>query len=148
MGLNNHAQYQVATKALLFRGDKLLVLLTPDNGIDFPGGRVDATEVDLSWHEALRRELNEEIGADVRVEMGRTLFVSKRTFHRPDNTTRIAAIFFECQYVSGDITLSDEHSTHLWMTPQELLTTDLEYVSGDEKSQLANYFATTSNQTD
>jgi len=141
MGLNDHAQYQVATKALLFQGDKLLVLLTPDGGIDFPGGRVDATEVDLSWHQALRRELDEEIGSAVQVTIGRTLFVTKRTFNHNEHTTRIAAIFFACEYVSGDITLSDEHSAHQWMTPQELLATDHEYVSDDEKSQLANYFA-------
>lgn len=30
MGLSNHALYQVATKALIMNGDKLLVLETPD----------------------------------------------------------------------------------------------------------------------
>jgi 8-oxo-dGTP pyrophosphatase MutT (NUDIX family) len=141
MGLSNHAQYQLATKALLTKDGKILVLMTPDGYIDFPGGRVDATEVDLSWHEALRRELDEEIGTEVEVAIGQTLFVSKRTYHKNGEVKRIAAIFFACEYVSGDITLSEEHATHQWMTPNELLTTDLKYVSDDEKSQLQSYFA-------
>ena len=140
MGLNDHAQYQLATKALLFKDDKVLVLITPDGYIDFPGGRVDATEVDLSWQEALRRELDEEIGSQIQVDIGKTLFVSKRQYHKEGGIKRIAAIFFECKHIGGEVALSDEHSAHHWMTPQQLLTTDLKYVSEDEKSQLERYF--------
>lgn len=141
MGLMNHAVFQVATKALLFDGDKLLVLITPDSYIDFPGGRVDASEVELAWPEALRREIAEEIGPDVQVDIGQTLFVSKRQYTKDGRTNRIAAIFFDCKYLSGDITTSDEHDHFVWMTPTELMATDRQFVSNDEKALLQSYFA-------
>ncbi|CAN5360124.1 NUDIX domain-containing protein [soil metagenome] len=141
MGLMNHALFQVATKALLFDGEKLLVLITPSGYIDFPGGRVDASEVELTWPEALRREVSEEIGPEVKADIGRTLFVSKRQYTKDGQTNRIAAIFFECKYLGGDITTSEEHDHHIWMTPSELLATDRQFVSADEKTQLQAYFA-------
>lgn len=136
MGLYNHALYQVATKALIFDGDKVLVLHTPDGYIDFPGGRVDESERDIPWIEALRREVDEEVGEHVQLDIGQTLFVSKRTYHKEGKTHYIAAIFFECTYMSGDVTLSEEHGNHEWMTMAELLSTDREFISPDEKSQL------------
>ena len=136
MGLNNHALYQVATKALIFNGDKVLVLHTPDNYIDFPGGRVDETERDIPWTEALKREIAEEVGNNFQVNIGPTLFVSKRHFQKQGKDVHIAAIFFECTYLDGAITLSDEHGRYTWMTMQELLTTTEPYSAPDEKVQL------------
>lgn len=136
MGLYNHALYQVATKALIFDGDKVLVLQTPDGYLDFPGGRVDESERDIPWTKALKREVAEEVGDDVRIDIGQTLFVSKRQYHKAGKTHHIAAIFFECTYSGGDITLSDEHGNHGWMTMSELLNTDKKFVSPDEKQQL------------
>jgi 8-oxo-dGTP diphosphatase len=141
MGLTNHAQFQVATKALLLDGDKILVLITPDGYIDFPGGRVDASEVELAWPEALKREIAEETGPAVRVEIGPTMFVSKRTYDKNGQTHRIAAIFFLCKYLGGDITMSDEHERFVWMTPGELLVSEHPFVSDDEKTHLRAYFA-------
>ena len=68
--LYDHALYQVATKALLFKDDKILVLITPDGYVDFPGGRVDNSERNISWHEALRREVTEEIGGSIVIISG------------------------------------------------------------------------------
>ncbi len=141
MGLYNHALYQVATKALIFDDDKVLVLETPDGYIDFPGGRVDETERDIPWTEALKREMDEEIGGAVQIDIGQTLFVSKRLYHKDGQAHHIAAIFFRCQYRGGDITLSDEHGNYSWMTMNELLHDNRQFISPDEKSLLQQHFA-------
>ena len=77
MALHNHALYQIATKSLLYKDKCILVLFTPDNYLDFPGGRVDETERNLPWTEALKREVAEELGESIYIDVGRTLFVSK-----------------------------------------------------------------------
>jgi 8-oxo-dGTP pyrophosphatase MutT (NUDIX family) len=136
MSLTNHALYQVATKALLFDDDKLLVLYTPEGYLDFPGGRVDESERDLPWTEALQREIAEEVGPDVRVDIGQTLIVSKRRFNHEGQIHHIAAIFFECHYRSGNIVISDEHHRYEWLTVPELLASTVPFVSPDEKQQL------------
>jgi 8-oxo-dGTP pyrophosphatase MutT (NUDIX family) len=143
MGLKDHAQFQVATKALLTNSDgRILVLITPDGYVDFPGGRVDNSELELSWHDALKRELSEEIGTSIQVDIGQTLFVSKRRYHLEGPVKYIAAIFFACTLAGGDtVVLSEEHSDHAWMTPAELLAIDREFISEDERSQLRNYYA-------
>ena len=136
MSLHNHALYQVATKALLFKDDRILALITPDGYLDFPGGRVDESERDLPWTDALRREVAEELGEQVSIEIGQTLFVSKRQYDKDERTYYIAAIFFKCKYIDGDIELSDEHVNHEWLTPEEIINHRLKFVSEDEKDQL------------
>ncbi|MCL4357901.1 NUDIX domain-containing protein [Patescibacteria group bacterium] len=143
MSLDNHALYQVATKALLFKDNQLLVLITPDGYLDFPGGRVDESERDLPWTEALKREVAEELGEQVSIEVRQTLFVSKRQYHKDDKTYYIAAIFFKCKYVSGGIELSDEHANHKWLTPEEIINNSLKFVSEDERNQLVALFSPT-----
>jgi 8-oxo-dGTP pyrophosphatase MutT (NUDIX family) len=136
----SHAQYQVATKALLFKDDRILILITPDGYLDFPGGRVDKSERDLPWAEALRREVSEELGEQVSIQVGETLFVSKRQYDKDNKTHYIAAIFFKCTYVNGDIELSEEHAKHKWLTPKEITNNTLKFVSKDERNQLVALF--------
>ncbi len=143
MPLYNHAQYQVATKALLFKDDQILVLITPDGYLDFPGGRVDESERNLPWTEALRREVAEELGEQVSIEIGQTLFVSKRQYDKNEKTNYIAAIFFKCKYINGNIDLSDEHANHKWLTPEEIINHQLKFVSEDERNQLEALFSRT-----
>lgn len=134
--MNNHALYQVATKALLYKDDKILVLHTPDGYLDFPGGRVDESERNVPWAEALKREIAEEIGESVQISIGHSLFVSKRQYHWGGDTHYIAAIFFECKYITGEIKLSSEHGKSEWLTHEQLLNSPLKFVSTDEKEQL------------
>ena len=70
MSLNDHALYQIATKALIFVEDKILVLITPNGYIDFPGGRVDDSERNIPWVDALKREIKEEVGNSIVIEIG------------------------------------------------------------------------------
>ncbi len=109
MPLYNHAQYQVATKALLFKDDQILVLITPDGYLDFPGGRADESERNLPWTEALRREVAEELGEQVSIEIGQTLFVSKRQYDKNDETNYIQQYFLNVSTLMA--TLSFQTST-------------------------------------
>lgn len=141
MGLNNHALWQVATKALLFNGEgKLLALTTPDGYLDFPGGRVDETERQQPWTESLKREVGEELGPSITFEPQNIAFVSKRSYHHDGTTHYIAAIYFTARYIGGDIELSDEHAQYAWIDPKTILTSNYTFVSDDERQQLQAYF--------
>ena len=138
--LHNHALYQVATKLLLSNNNKILVLITPDGYLDFPGGRVDASERNSAWTDTLKREVAEEIGEDVTISIGQTLFVSKRQYTKAGTTHYIAAIFFAGQYLGGAIKLSEEHQNYDWLTPDEITNSRHKFVSEDERSQLILLF--------
>lgn len=141
MVLTNHALWQVAVKALLFRDDgKVLALTTPDGYLDFPGGRVDESERELPWSESLKREVAEELGSSVQFETGKIVFVAKRQYRGDGQTHHIAAIYFRCAYKSGDITLSDEHARYSWQTPEEILYGSQKPMSADEAAQFQWYF--------
>ena len=136
MELKDHAQYQVATKVLLFHGDKILTLETPDGYMDFPGGRVNKSEIDLSWQEALRREVDEELGRDVSYSIGDYAFVSKRMYYQDGERHNIAAIYFTAKYTGGKITLSEEHGAYEWLTPVEILDSERKCISSYEQTEL------------
>ena len=65
--------FQVTLKALISRGGKLLIL--KDRGQakkwDLPGGRIEGKDMPLPMHEALRRELREELGKRARISIGK-----------------------------------------------------------------------------
>ena len=115
MGLSNHALYQMAIKALVIDNDKVLVLFKSNGSIHFPGGRVDETERNIPWEEALLREVAEETGETLQLDIGPTIFVGKRQYTKADTTHHIATIFFRCNYLGGDVELSDEHARFAWL---------------------------------
>ena len=97
----------------------------------------------LQWNKALKREVAEKLGESISIEVGRTLFVSKCQYHKAEQTHYIAVIFFEYQFVSGDIKLSDEHGNYEWLTPEEIINHRLKFVSEDERDQLLTLFTQT-----
>jgi len=137
----NHMLYQVTVKALLFKDGKLLTLISPNGYLDFPGGRVDASECNLTWEESLEREVAEELGQDLHIKVGETVFVTKRAYTFSGTAHHVAAIYFKAEYESGQITLSDEHARFDWVDPAALATTDYKFVSADECRQMRAYFA-------
>lgn len=141
MRLQDHALYQVATKALIFNGDKVLVLITPGGYLDFPGGRVDESERDIAWEDALKREVEEEVGQSIIIEVESTCFVTKRQYTKDEKTHHIAAIYFKCEYKSGNITLSDEHGDFAWLTPSEIANHSKSFMSPDEEQRIKQYFS-------
>lgn len=141
MASGTHATFELATKALLRDGEKLLVLFHENGKVDFPGGRVNADEITTPLLDALRREVREELGDQVSFDIGETCFVSRRSFELDGNPQYIAAIFYECRYLSGEVTISDEHQDYAWLTPAEIMSSGRTFVSEDEKTQLLEYLS-------
>jgi 8-oxo-dGTP pyrophosphatase MutT (NUDIX family) len=140
MDSTNFAYYEATIKILLKKDDKILALTTSGGLLDFPGGRIDETEVDLALTEVLKREVAEELGEDVEFKVGNLAFVSKRQYTKDMKIFRALAIFYEAKYISGKIALSDEHTISEWIKPAELLSRDNKYMTPDEEAQLRAYF--------
>lgn len=87
---------------------KVLMIKSPRRGWEFPGGMVEPGE-DLQT--ALIREIREEGGVDVRI----TGFVGIYKNLVTDSVN----IDFRCEYVSGELSTSDESPEVGWFTPDE-----------------------------
>lgn len=113
--------YQVSLK-LILKNDKgeVLTLKAPEIGnlagyYDLPGGRIDTDELSISFENILKREINEEIG-DIDFRMcALPVSVARASFMGKDTEIRILYLFFEGEYISGDVIISNEHAGHLWV---------------------------------
>lgn len=105
--------YWVGQKAFIRKGEEVLVLSDPLEGLDFPGGKVQEGEQDLS--EALKREVREEVGLEI--EVGEPFAVWQNAFpaHHKYAGRRVYLVAFRCAYVSGDVKLSEEHNNFKWI---------------------------------
>ena len=141
MNPNAHALFQVSVKAIVRRNDNtILVLRTATGGIDFPGGRTDSAEARWQLHDILRREIGEEIGTDIEIEIGELAFISKRHFAKQDHTQHVLAVHYEATYRGGDVVLSDEHVSYDWVLPESLFGQGESFISADEYTQFENYY--------
>ncbi len=111
-------QYYLAVKGIIRRSDgKILVLKRSDKDDHKPGvwetvgGGMDKEE---SPQEALLREISEETGLIVNVGSPFNVFAFKK-----DTGELKVGITFLCEYVSGDVTLSDEHIEYVWIDPKD-----------------------------
>lgn len=136
-----HALYQVAVKLQLMRGNKLLVLTTPDGFVDFPGGRIDDNEQGLAMEQALAREIREELGEEFRYRVIDTAFVAHRSYDAHGQTNHILAVHYRAEYVSGAITLSEEHDQFAWADPAELYDQADRFASRDEYEHFRTYYS-------
>ena len=139
MSLYDYMYFQVSVKAIVKDGSKILLLETPYGAYDFPGGRIDETEKDLDLHEVLKREIQEEIGEKVEFTIGNIAFASKRIYTKNDKENRLVAIFYEVDYKSGKIELSDEHTRYTWVEPQSILNKPKKFMSQDEYNNYKIY---------
>ncbi len=139
MGLYNFAYFQVGAKAIVSKGDKILLLTTPSGLYDFPGGRMDESEVELEIKEVLLREIHEELGENFKCKLGKVIFVSKRHYTKNNLDYRVLVIFFEAQFIDGDIELSEEHSSSSWVEPASVLSSPEKFISVDEYKQFKDY---------
>lgn len=111
----------VAVAALIYRQGRVLAMRRSPQRDAGPGlwetlsGRIMPGEEPL---EAMRRELFEEAGLQDGVDL--------RLDPRPVeaySTTRagepMVLIIYRAEYLSGEVTRSDEHDAHAWLTPAE-----------------------------
>lgn len=141
MAFTDYALFQLSTKIILQKDNKILVLQTPDGWIDFPGGRMDESEKALPLTAVLQREVSEELGQELQYTLGPTAFVSRRQYTYNGSTHDVALVYILATYKAGTVQLSDEHATMQWLTPAELLAKPQEtFISADEYTQLKNFF--------
>jgi len=110
-------QFYLTVKGIINRNGKILVLkrsMADDHlpGVwETPGGGMDEEE---NPQEALKREIKEEAGLMVVIGKPFNVF----TFRKDTGEFKVGVTFL-CEYVSGDIVLSDEHSEYRFIEPQE-----------------------------
>lgn len=122
--MSEDQQFYIGQKVVLEKDGKVLVLNDPLFGADLPGGKIQAGETDFIG--ALKREVFEETGLQIGVirpfhtgyfEVPLTV---KGRQHR-NAGKRIFLIFFKALYLSGKITLSDEHDGYFWVDKDNYL---------------------------
>ena len=118
--------YQVSLKVIIknSKGEILAMKADPNGSYagfyDFPGGRIDIDEFHTPFSEIIKREIEEEIGNNVvytlhpkPVATGRHCIDAK--FAKGGKDIHVIYLFFEAQYVSGQVVISDEHTGFEWL---------------------------------
>lgn len=101
--------------ALIHREGKILVGRRPEGGAlpdvwEFPGGKIESKE---SPEQALRRELQEELGIDA--EIGDLKFAGTFTYGKRG----LLFLFYDVKFWKGQIK-AEHHADLQWVTPKEL----------------------------
>lgn len=114
---------KVAAKVLLFCRGKVLIVADAEGKWDFPGGGIAADE---KLHDALRREVREELGLeDIVIDQVIHVdewFIPKRELH-------VVAVFYKAEIDEAPMfVLSHEHSETAWIDPNDVTQYD---VTGD-----------------
>lgn len=129
MEINGKDVYFVAAKALIRDGEKLLVTHDVFGDWDIPGGRIKKDEFEKPFETVLERKIREELGSDIRYEVGapKVFFKVERVEAGIDTKVRIFAVGYEVTYLGGTITLGDHHDEYRWVNitefnPDELFT--------------------------
>ncbi len=99
----------VGQKAFIGRDGKVLVLCdAEDKNLDFPGGK-------YRWggdiFEELQREVTEETGLEIKI--GKP-FITWTAEHG-NGTRQLFLVGYFCEYKSGKVRLSGEHSDYEWV---------------------------------
>lgn len=102
----------VGQKAFIDRDGDILILTDPKLGLDLPGGKIKEGETNLT--EALEREVKEETGLEVEIrEPFTTWMIEFPPDHR--NQGKVFLVGYRCRYISGDVSLSSEHTEYKWV---------------------------------
>jgi 8-oxo-dGTP pyrophosphatase MutT (NUDIX family) len=111
-------QFYIGQKVVLEKDGKVLILNDPMFGADLPGGKIQVGETDFVA--SIKREVFEESGLEI--DVGRVFhtgyFVMPQSVtgrHHRNAGKKIYMVFFTARYLSGELTLSDEHESYLWV---------------------------------
>jgi 8-oxo-dGTP diphosphatase len=112
----------VGTKAFIRKGDEVLIINDPIKGLDFPGGKIQEGERDLVG--ALKREVREETSLEIEVGEPFVVWFNEYTPDHRNYPKKVFLIGYRCEYVSGDVVLSEEHDGYRWLTKENYRETD------------------------
>lgn len=117
--------YNVAVKAFLVKENKIFLCKDIAGKWDLPGGRVSPDEFNMSFERILERELEEELGKNIKYRNNGIvcLFRHQRreVTEKGEPEKRILILGFEVEYLDGNIALSDEHAEYRWVNFDEAL---------------------------
>jgi len=111
--MKEDAIFYVGQKAFIKKGEEVLVLKDPREGLDYPGGKIQEGEIDLI--EALKREVREETGLEIKVGEPFTTWTNTFPAHHRLAGKKVYLVAYQCEYISGEVTLSHEHSKFSWV---------------------------------
>ena len=118
--MKEDAQFYVGQKAFIHKDGKILILKDAKRSrmpFDYPGGKIQEGEKDLA--ESLKREVYEETGLEIDVGAA---FATCHTTLPPGHRLGGKHLFlvgYKCEYIFGDIKLSDEHTSFQWIDRDE-----------------------------
>jgi len=134
--------YHVSMKVLLRDKDKALFLYEPtENNFDLPGGRIDNTEKDIPLSEIIKREVEEELGKEIKYRLGDPAFQFRRYFE--SDNLHVFITIYEAEFLSGNIKLSAKHSRYQWIDPKKIKLEENKFFSKEEYLAFKNYFENT-----
>ncbi len=115
---NKKDSYYVAFKLLLRNGDKLLITHDIFGAWDIPGGRIRQDEFDKPIEQVIERKMKEELGGDVKYEVGPpvTFFRVERAEHdQGGELVRIFAVGYDAKFLGGKVKLGKHHDQMEWV---------------------------------
>lgn len=128
-----HQSFNVGVKALILQNNRLLLLKRRDHHVwEMPGGRINANE---EIEETLLRELSEELPDAGKFDMSDIVHAQVAEFTLP-NHHKLMLLFFTVRPhrpLPNKPTLSSEHETTAWFTPEEFKRLKLQpqvYIAG------------------
>jgi len=103
---------------IINNNNEFLCLVKPDGTFDLAGGRVEHNDGDCK--KALNREIKEEIGRRAKVHnlVAEWFLISARG-------ALITGKTYLCYYLGGNISLSNEHSSHIWLSYNQMIHSNL-----------------------
>lgn len=117
--MKDDALFCVGQKAFIEKDDKVLVLNDPVEGLDFPGGKIQEGEAKdgdaSSLTRSLQREVLEETGLEIEVFNPFAVWYHEFPKNHRNYGKVVYLVAFKCEYVSGELKLSDEHDNFKWV---------------------------------
>jgi len=117
----------IGVKALIINAEgKVLIAQEPTHYVgggkwELPGGKIAKGEEGIALEEILRREIREELGEQVQVEVGGIIDVMRRPWNKVGALSdQVMLVVFQCTYRGGDIQLSEENHSFAWISVSEL----------------------------
>lgn len=117
--MKSDATMYVAQKALIEKDGGVLVLVDPIEGLDFPGGKIQEGEDSVL---SLEREVREEVG--IEIQIGKPFYTRVNVFPPGHEFAgkQVFVVAYVCTYVSGEVMLSQEHTSFRWITRENYQT--------------------------